>query len=65
MTIAVRMSACGKGLAAPAGSVSMPGGMIGGTSRVSRPAVNSRRFTALPRMAMPSSMRMLWRDSMR
>lgn len=61
MTIAVRISACGSGLAAPAGSVSMPAGMIGGTSRVSLPAVNSSRLTALPRMAMPSSMRMLWR----
>ena len=39
--------------------------MMGGTSRVSLPEVNSSRLTALPSSAMPSSTRTDCFDSMR
>ena len=52
MTIAVRISAWGSGLAADAESTEVPSGMIGGTSRVRRPAVNSRRFRSLKRKSL-------------
>ncbi|MCY1562835.1 hypothetical protein D9M68_1002870 [compost metagenome] len=65
MTMAVRISACGSGLAMGPSGCSSPGGTMGAISRVSRPAVKISRFTPLPRMVMPSSMRITDRDSSR
>ena len=57
MTMAVRISACGSGLATPAFSAVSASPMIGGASRVTRPERNSRRLTALPNSAKPMSAR--------
>jgi len=65
ITMAVRINACGKGLAVVVSGISEPSGMIGGTSRVSRPTLKIDRFTALDSVRMPNNTRSKLRLSIR